>query len=183
LTSDKLGPKSDKCFFVEYPKETIGYYFHYQSENKLVVAHHGILLENEFLAKGSSGSNVILEEIQDTSHKIISDTDQINPPLDSSADEHLEEPNPQTDVEEVLVPSSYTSTQVEIELNPHSVVVQVQQPEVQVLCRSARTVHAPERYMGLHEVLVFDTEDSLTYAEAMDRPDSDKWLEAMRFEI
>ena len=76
-------------------------------------------MENEFLAKGSSGSNVILEEIQDTSHKIISDIDQINPPLDSSADEHLEEPNPQTDVEEVLVPSSYTSTQVEIELNPH----------------------------------------------------------------
>ena len=140
-------------------------------------------MENEFLAKGSSGSNVILEEIQDTSHKIISDIDQINQPLDSSADEHLEEPNPQTDVEEVLVPSSYTSTQVEIELNPHSVVVQVQQPEVQVLRRPARTVHAPERYMGLHEVLVFDTEDSLTYAEAMDRPDSDKWLEAMRSEL
>ena len=119
-------------------------------------------MENEFLAKGSSGSNVILEEIQDTSHKIISDTDQINPPLDSSADEHLEEPNPQTDVEEVLVPSSYTSTQVEIELNPHSVVAQVQQPEGQVLRRPAMTVHAPERYMGLHEVLVFDTEDSLT---------------------
>jgi len=140
-------------------------------------------LENEFLAKGSSGSNVILEEIQDTSHKIISDTDQINPPLDSSADEHLEEPNPQTDMEEVLVPSSYTSTQVEIELNPHSVVVQVQQPEVQVLRRPAKIVHAPKRYMGLHEVLVFDTEDSLTYAEAMDRPDSDKWLEAMRSEL
>lgn len=37
--------------------------------------------------------------------------------------------------------------------------------------------------MGLHEVSVFDTEDPLTYAEAMDRPDSDKWLEAMRSEI
>jgi hypothetical protein len=85
-------------------------------------------LENEFLAKGSSGSNVILEEIQDTSHKTISDTDQINPPLDTSADEHLEEPNPQVAVEEVLVPSSSTSTQVEIELNPHRVVDQVQQP-------------------------------------------------------
>jgi hypothetical protein len=29
----------------------------------------------------------------------------------------------------------------------------------------------------------FDTEDPLTYAEAMDRTDSDKWLEAMRSEI
>jgi hypothetical protein len=44
--------------------------------------------------KKSSGSNVILEEIQDTSHNTISDTDQINPSLDSSANEHLEEPNP-----------------------------------------------------------------------------------------
>ena len=37
--------------------------------------------------------------------------------------------------------------------------------------------------MGLHEVSVFDAEDPLTYAEAVDRPDSDKWLEAMRSEI
>ena len=160
-----------------------GYYFYYQSENKLVVARHGILLENEFLAKGSSGSNVILEEIQDTSHNIISELDQIYPPLDTSADEHLEEPNPQVAVEEVLVPSSSASTQVEEELNPHTVVDEVQQPEEQVLHRSTRIVHAPKWYMGLHEVSVFDTEDPLTYAEAMDRPDSDKWLEAMRSEI
>jgi hypothetical protein len=92
-TSDKLGPKADKCFFVGYPKETKGYYFYYQSENKIIVACHGIFLEKEFLAKGSSGSNVILEEIQDTSHNTISDTDQINPPLDSSTNEHLEELN------------------------------------------------------------------------------------------
>jgi hypothetical protein len=183
LTSDKLAPKSDKCFFVGYPKETKGYYFYYQSENKIIVARHGIFLENEFLAKGSSGSNVILEEIQDTSHNIISEPDQINPPLDTSASEHLEEPIPQVAVEEVLVPSSDTSTQVEVELDPHIVVDRVQQPEGQVLRRSTRTVHAPERYMGLHEVSVFDAEDPLTYAEAMDRPDSDKWLEAMRSEI
>jgi hypothetical protein len=93
-TSDKLGPKADKCFFVGYPKETKGYYFYYQSENKIIVARHGIFLEKEFLAKESSGSNVILEEIQDTSHNTIADTDQINPPLDSSANEHLKEPNP-----------------------------------------------------------------------------------------
>jgi hypothetical protein len=77
-------------------------------------------------------------------------------------------------VEEVLVPSSSTSTQVEIELNPHTDVDEVRQPEEQVLRRSHRTVRAPERYVGLHEVLVFDAEDPLTYAEAVDRPDSDK---------
>jgi hypothetical protein len=182
-TSGKLDSKSDKYFSVGYPKETKGYYFYHQYENKMVVARFGILLENQFLAKGSSGSNVILEEIQDTSHNIISELDQINPPLDTSAEEHLEEPNSQVVVEGVLVPSSTTSTQVDVELDLQIVVDQVRQPEGQVLRRSTRTVHAPERYLGLHEVSVFDTEDPLTYAEAMDRPDSDKWLEAMRSEI
>jgi len=31
LQSDKLTPKSDKCIFVGYPKETIGYYFYNRS--------------------------------------------------------------------------------------------------------------------------------------------------------
>ena len=105
-------------------------------------------MENEFLAKGSSGSGVILEEIQDTSHNL-SEPDQINPPLDTSV-EHLEEPSPQVAVERVLVPSSSTSTQVEVELNPHDVVEEVQQPEERVLRRSTRVVHEPERYLGLH---------------------------------
>ena len=34
LLSDKLSPKSDKCLFVGYPKETKGYYFYNQSEHK-----------------------------------------------------------------------------------------------------------------------------------------------------
>ena len=125
MTSDKLGPKYDKCFFVGYPKETKGYYFYYQSENKIVVARHGIFLENEFLTKKSSGSNVILEEIQDTSHNTISELDQIDPPLDFLADEHLEVPSPQVAVDEVLVPSSSTSMQVEVKLDPQTVVDQV----------------------------------------------------------
>jgi Reverse transcriptase (RNA-dependent DNA polymerase) len=62
-------------------------------------------------------------------------------------------------------------------------VDQVQQPEEQVLRRSHRTVRAPERYMGLYEVSVFDAEDPPTYAEAVDIPNSNKWLEAMRSEI
>jgi hypothetical protein len=82
-------------------------------------------LAKEFLAKESSESNVILEEIQDTSHNIISDTDQINPPLDSSANEHLEEPNPQIVVEDILVSSSSASIQVEKKLNSHNDVDEV----------------------------------------------------------
>jgi hypothetical protein len=86
-------------------------------------------------------------------------------------------------MEEVLVPSSSASTQVETELNPHTDVDEVRQPEEQVLRRSHRTIRAPKRYMRLHEVSVFDVEDPLTYAKEVDRPDSDKWLEVMRSEI
>jgi hypothetical protein len=49
LQSDKLTPKSDKCIFVGYPKETLGYYFYNRSEGKVFVARNGVFLEKEFL--------------------------------------------------------------------------------------------------------------------------------------
>jgi len=49
LTSDKLTPKSDKCFFVRYPRETKGYYFYNQAEGKVFVTRNGVFLEKEFL--------------------------------------------------------------------------------------------------------------------------------------
>ncbi|KAK8713250.1 hypothetical protein V6N13_148472 [Hibiscus sabdariffa] len=45
--STKLEPKSEKCIFVGYPKETKGYYFY--NENKVFVARTGVFLEKEFL--------------------------------------------------------------------------------------------------------------------------------------
>ena len=49
LTFDKLTPKSDKCFFVRYPRETKGYYFYNQAEGKVFVTRNGVFLEKEFL--------------------------------------------------------------------------------------------------------------------------------------
>ena len=43
--SEKLAPKSDKCLFMGYPKETKGYYFYNAFENKVFIAHNGIFLE------------------------------------------------------------------------------------------------------------------------------------------
>ncbi|KAK2382604.1 secreted RxLR effector protein [Trifolium repens] len=63
--STKLEAKSDKCFFVGYPKETRGYYFYNRSEGKVVVARTGVFLEKEFISKGISGRKVELEEIQE----------------------------------------------------------------------------------------------------------------------
>ena len=47
----KLEPKSHKCTFVGYPKETKGYYFFDPQENKVFVARTGVFLEKEFLSK------------------------------------------------------------------------------------------------------------------------------------
>ena len=69
--SDKLAPKSDKCLFVGYPKETKGYYFYNASENKVFVARNVIFLEREHISKGTSGSKVQLKEIQESQNSII----------------------------------------------------------------------------------------------------------------
>ena len=65
LQSDKLAPKSDKCIFVGYPKETLGYYFYNRSEGKVFVARNGVFLEKEFLKGEKSERTVQLEEVRD----------------------------------------------------------------------------------------------------------------------
>jgi hypothetical protein len=63
LQSNKLIPKSDKCMFVGYPKETLGYYFYHRSEGKVCVARNGVFLEKEFLKIEKSKQKVYLEEV------------------------------------------------------------------------------------------------------------------------
>ena len=65
LQSDKLAPKLDKCIFVGYPKETLGYYFYNRSEGKVFVARNGVFLEKEFLKGEKSERTVQLEEVRD----------------------------------------------------------------------------------------------------------------------
>ncbi|KAK8685819.1 hypothetical protein V6N13_124853 [Hibiscus sabdariffa] len=60
--STKLEPKSEKCTFVGYPKDTKGYYFY--NENKVFVARIGVFLEKEFLTNSGNGRNIELEEVQ-----------------------------------------------------------------------------------------------------------------------
>ena len=58
LQHDKLEPKSEKCVFRGYPKETVGYTFYHRSEGKIFVAENGSFLEKEFLSKEVSGRKV-----------------------------------------------------------------------------------------------------------------------------
>ena len=63
LQPDKLKPKSEKCVFIGYPKETVGYTFYHRSEGKTFVAKFGNFLEKEFLSKEVSGRKVELDKV------------------------------------------------------------------------------------------------------------------------
>ena len=59
---DNLEPKSEKCVFKGYPKETVGYTFYHRSEGKISVAKNGSFLEKEFFSKEVSGRKVELDD-------------------------------------------------------------------------------------------------------------------------
>ena len=62
----KLKPRSDKCIFVGYPKETKGYYFYNPIENKVFVSRCGAFIEKEFLLQRPSGSKIDFEEVPES---------------------------------------------------------------------------------------------------------------------
>ena len=59
---DKIEPKSKKCVFIGYPKETVGYTFYHRSKGK-IVAKNGCFLENKFFSKEVSRRKVELDEV------------------------------------------------------------------------------------------------------------------------
>ena len=81
LRPDKLEPKSKKCVFIGYPKETIGYTFYHRSEGKIFVAKNGSFLEKEFLSKEVSGRKVGLDEVIVPSLELESSTSQKEVPM------------------------------------------------------------------------------------------------------
>jgi hypothetical protein len=72
LMLDKLKPKAEKCVFIGYPKETIGYTFYHRSEGKVFVAKNGSFLEKEFLSKEVSGRKVELDKVIEPSLELAS---------------------------------------------------------------------------------------------------------------
>nr|GEW48634.1 retrotransposon protein, putative, Ty1-copia subclass [Tanacetum cinerariifolium] len=61
-TPDKLQQRSVKCIFVGYPKETMGYYFYYPPENKIVVERYADFLKKDFILQKESGRIVELKD-------------------------------------------------------------------------------------------------------------------------
>ena len=62
LQPDQLEPKSEKCIFIGYPNEIVGYTFYHRSKGKYV-AENRSFLEKEFLSKEVSGRKVELDEV------------------------------------------------------------------------------------------------------------------------
>jgi hypothetical protein len=61
---DKLGPRSDRCLFVGYPKMSTGFYFYNPSEQKVFVSRNAIFLEEDY-SLNESRTKVTLEEQND----------------------------------------------------------------------------------------------------------------------
>ncbi|GKC95492.1 retrotransposon protein, putative, ty1-copia subclass [Tanacetum coccineum] len=61
-SADKLQQRSVKCMFIGYPKETMGYYFYFPPENKVIVARYGDFLEKDLISQEFSGRDYDLED-------------------------------------------------------------------------------------------------------------------------
>nr|GEZ29788.1 retrovirus-related Pol polyprotein from transposon TNT 1-94 [Tanacetum cinerariifolium] len=64
-TPEKLQQRYVKCIFIGYLKETMGYYFYFPSENKIVVARYAEFFEKSLITQKVTGRAIDLEEIQD----------------------------------------------------------------------------------------------------------------------
>nr|GEY17715.1 retrotransposon protein, putative, Ty1-copia subclass [Tanacetum cinerariifolium] len=64
-TLDKLQQRSVKCIFLGYPKETMGYYFYFPPENKIVVTRYAEFFEKNLITQEVSGRAIDIKEIQD----------------------------------------------------------------------------------------------------------------------
>ncbi|KAJ9545146.1 hypothetical protein OSB04_024853 [Centaurea solstitialis] len=60
---EKTKTQFDKCFFVGYPKTTVGYYFYNPEDNKVFVARNGKFLEEKFLSSGNTREDVDLQVV------------------------------------------------------------------------------------------------------------------------
>ncbi|KAK8943207.1 hypothetical protein KSP39_PZI008734 [Platanthera zijinensis] len=102
--------------------------------------------------------------------------------------EFLSRKTEKVELEEVQDPQVVNEPKLDSETGLQDVVAREPAREAQVLRRSGRPRFEPERYgflvSQIGNVLLMDHDDEpATYQEAMNGPESDKWLEAMKSEM
>src|ERR1041385_3033996 len=163
---DKLESNADKCIFIGYPKETCGYTFYNQSEGKTFVAKTRHFLEKEFLLKELTGRKVDLVEVTDQSLQLEEPTTKIV--LEPSSTVGAEE-NGHDDIH-----------------NDHDIDDDHDENEEEpFMPRRSSRVRQPTEFYGqlVNAISADESNDPTSYKEAMEGPESEKWLEAMKSEI
>ena len=140
LTSDKFKPKSDKCKFVGYPKETRGYQFYLPSKNKVFVARTAVFLEKEFITRGNSRSKIDLDE--DREPQTVFEPEE-EPELLLQRVAVIEIAQDEQGGQEIVPPQAPQPNQ-----SAQAIAVQGTGQVTQGPRRSGRTRHEPERYYG-----------------------------------
>ena len=156
LQADKVEPKSEKCVFIGYPKETVGYTFSHISAGKFFVAKMDSFYRRSFLSKEVSGRKVELDEVIVPS-----------PELENSSSQKS-------------VPVMPTPISEEVNDDDHETSDQVTTKP----CRSTRVRSAAEWYGNpVLEIMLLHHDEPTNYEEAIMSLDSTKWLEATKSEM
>ncbi|GJZ56626.1 zinc finger, CCHC-type containing protein [Tanacetum coccineum] len=91
---DKLEPRSFKCIFVGYPKETMEYSFYNPSENKVFAARNAEFFESNLIDQEASRSLEDLKIIQEEDTNLSLDTSLNHEEDDQEIDEPQSDINP-----------------------------------------------------------------------------------------
>ncbi|KAM2611853.1 hypothetical protein TB2_031903 [Malus domestica] len=86
LEATKLEARSVRCYFVGYPRETMGYEFNHPDDQKVFVARTAKFLENEFVLKGTISKEMEINEINNEAQTSTRQVD--NPVLEVCPQSH-----------------------------------------------------------------------------------------------
>lgn len=62
MESRKLGNRSKRCHFIEYPKEAYRYQFYHVKDQKVITSKHAHLLKEDFMMNEGAGNKVDIEK-------------------------------------------------------------------------------------------------------------------------
>ena len=152
-THDKLESRSERCRFIGYPHGAFGYIMYHPIEDKVFVTRRGVFLERDMISKEASGSEIDLEEIQESTNE--------EPIVDTRT-----QPETETPVEQNVIPPPPPRRTSRVSMPPQFYGFHITEEDDTYLSDRTLTLDEPSNYK-----------------EAMAGPEAAKWKEAMESEI